>query len=286
MLARLLPESTRRTGYGIFGFGERQAMNDKILDFQDVTVRFGAETIYDRLTFSVRRGEFLCILGPSGCGKSTSLRLMGDLLQAESGTVSIEGLPPAEGWSKLAYIFQSPRLAPWRTALGNVTLGMELRFDKPDKAAMEAKARELLNLVGLQRDMDKYPAMLSGGEQQRVAIARALSVDPDIILMDEPFSALDLNTRHRMRAEIERIWQETGKTVIFVTHDIEEALVLGDRVLLLSNKPTRTMEVLDVTENRPRVISDSTTLTAQKDHLVGLFRTLERQGPATESNAA
>ncbi|MCC2096654.1 MAG: ABC transporter ATP-binding protein [Hyphomicrobiales bacterium] len=250
-------------------------MDDNILEFSDVTVTFGSETIYDRLTFQVRRGEFLCILGPSGCGKSTSLRLMGDLLKADSGSVLVDGQPPAQGWKKLAYIFQSPRLAPWRTALGNVTLAMELRQDKPDPREMEATARRLLTLVGLSRDMDKYPAMLSGGERQRVSIARALSVDPDIILMDEPFSALDLNTRLRMRSEIERIWQETGKTTVFVTHDIEEALVLGDRILLLSNKPTHTLEIMDIDEPRPRDIAASSSLSARKEHLVSLFRQLE-----------
>ncbi len=251
-------------------------MAGDILEFTDVTVRFGEETIYDQLTFSVRKGEFLCILGPSGCGKSTSLRLMGDLLQADGGEVSIAGLRPSEGWDRLAYIFQSPRLVPWRNAIGNVMLGMELRFDKPDKSGMERTARQLLDLVGLSRDMDKYPAMLSGGERQRVAIARALSVDPDIILMDEPFSALDLNTRHRMRAEIERIWRETGKTIIFVTHDIEEALVLGDRILLLSNKPTRALETLEIAAPRPRKLDGSDELNHHKNKLVALFKTLEQ----------
>jgi NitT/TauT family transport system ATP-binding protein len=246
-----------------------------ILEFDDVVVRFGAETIYDRLSFSVKQGEFLCILGPSGCGKSTSLRLMGDLLKAQSGTVSIGGLPPEEGWDRLAYIFQSPRLVPWRTALGNVVLGQELRFSNRTRQDMAQTARRLLRLVGLANDMDKYPAMLSGGERQRVAIARALSVDPDIILMDEPFSALDLNTRRRMRVEIVRIWRETAKTVIFVTHDVEEALVLADRILLLSNKPTRVIETINLKQKRPRLIDKSKSLSAQKQHLIALFRTLE-----------
>ena len=136
---------------------------------------------------------------------------MGDLLKALSGEVSIAGLPPDKGWDRLAYVFQSPRLVPWRTALGNVMLGQELRFKNRPRLDMDATARRLLKLVGLDNDKDKYPAMLSGGERQRVAIARALSVDPDIILMDEPFSALDLNTRRRMRAEIVRIWRETKK---------------------------------------------------------------------------
>ena len=247
-----------------------------ILSFEDVLVRFGAEKIYDGLSFDVKKGEFLCILGPSGCGKSTSLRLMGNLLEAQGGEVSIAGLPPERGWDKLAYIFQSPRLVPWRTALDNVLLGMELRFEKRS-TAMKERGISLLNMVGLQNDMDKYPAMLSGGERQRVSIARALSVDPDIILMDEPFSALDLNTRRRMRSEIIRIWRETGKTVIFVTHDIDEALVLADRILLLSNKPTRALETITLDQPRPRVIEKTENLSRQKEHLISLFRTLEEQ---------
>jgi NitT/TauT family transport system ATP-binding protein len=249
-----------------------------ILEFRDVTIRFGGETIYKDLSFAVRPGEFLCILGPSGCGKSTSLRVMGDLLAVDEGTVTVEGEPAHRGWAKLAYVFQQPRLAPWRTALGNVMLGMELRFDHTSKAARTEKARELLDMVGLGKDVEKYPSMLSGGERQRVSIARALSVDPHIILMDEPFSALDLNTRRRLRAEIISIWKNTGKTVIFVTHDIEEALVLADRVLLLSDKPTRVLETLEIETPRPRDVESTAELRKHKDHLIALFRTLEKKG--------
>lgn len=259
-------------------------MTADVLKFENVSLRFKDETIYEDLTFSVQAGEFLCILGPSGCGKSTSLRLMGDLIAADGGRVTVTGLSPAEGWSKLAYVFQSPRLAPWRTALGNVMLGMELRFKGKPKAERRATAERLLTLVGLGQDMGKYPAMLSGGERQRVAIARALSVEPEIILMDEPFSALDLNTRRRMREEIVRIWRETGKTVIFVTHDVDEALTLANRVLLLSNKPTSVLETISVDAPRPRDIEGSAALSAQKAHLIDLFRTLEADGDTEEFN--
>ncbi len=246
-----------------------------VVRFDEVTVRFGNETIYDRLSFDVEDGEFLCILGPSGCGKSTSLRLMGDLLAIQGGRVEIEGRTPDAAWDRLAYVFQSPRLVPWRTALGNVILGMDLRFDGMAKAEKAARAEQLLDLVGLAADAGKYPAMLSGGERQRVAIARALSVEPDIILMDEPFSALDLNTRRRMRQEIIRIWRETGKTIVFVTHDIDEALVLADRILLLSNKPTSVLDILAIDQPRPRDIGSTPSLREQRDRLVTLFRRLE-----------
>lgn len=252
-------------------------MSTDVLSFRDVVVRFSNETIYDGLTFSVNPGEFLCILGPSGCGKSTSLRLMGNLLSADSGEVSIQGLPPERGWDKLAYVFQSPRLVPWRTALDNVMLGMELRFERMKKSEMRERAVELLAMVGLSADQHKFPSMLSGGERQRVSIARALSVNPEIILMDEPFSALDLNTRHRMRAEIVRIWEQTGKTIVFVTHDIDEALVLADRILLLSNKPTKALRTIELDVPRPRQLSQSDFLASQRDELVALFQTLEQE---------
>lgn len=152
---------------------------------------------------------------------------------------------------------------------------MELRFDGVTKSKMRKHAEELLTMVGLENDMEKFPSMLSGGERQRVAIARALSVDPKIILMDEPFSALDLNTRRKMREEIVSIWEQTGKTIVFVTHDIDEALTLADRIILMSNKPTNVMEVIELDELRPRIIDDSGVLKAHKKKLVNLFRSLE-----------
>ena len=257
-------------------------LTESVITFRGVGVGFSTETIYDDLSFDVREGEFFCILGPSGCGKSTSLRIIGDLLRASGGEVRVDRRAPDQAWQEIAYIFQSPRLVPWRDALGNVVLGMELRFDRMPRAEMEQRARELLDLVGLASDMGKFPSMLSGGERQRVAIARALSVDPKIVLMDEPFSALDLNTRRRLREEIVSIWRKTEKTIVFVTHDIDEALVLADRVLLLSNKPTRILDTIEIAEDRPRTIEGSADLRAHKAHLHALFRTLE-PGAAEES---
>jgi NitT/TauT family transport system ATP-binding protein len=224
-----------------------------IIALRDLSLSFGQEIIYENLSFSVRDGEFLCILGPSGCGKSTLLRIVGDLLKVDLGEVTVDGRAPSEAWNEMAYVFQSPRLLPWRNAQDNVVLGQQLRFGRRfSKAEMREKARSLLDLVGLARDMHKMPSMLSGGERQRVSIARALAVDPRIVLMDEPFSALDLNTRRRMRSEIIEIWRKTRKTIVFVTHEIDEAAELADRIVVLSGKPTIVREIIEIATPRPR----------------------------------
>jgi NitT/TauT family transport system ATP-binding protein len=258
--------------------------SDRIITFENVGAAFGEERIYDRLSFDVRRGEFVCILGPSGCGKSTSLRMIGGLLDVTIGRVTVDGRAPNDAWSEIAFVFQSPRLVPWRTALDNVLLGSELRFGAGDRERRSARATELLSLVGLAGDARKYPSMLSGGERQRVAIARALAVDPKIVLMDEPFSALDLNMRSRMRVEMERIWLETGKTVVFVTHDIDEALQLADRTVVLSNKPTRVLDIIELQTPRPRALGDR-DLDPHRQKLVKLFRSLEQPAVHRETVA-
>lgn len=247
---------------------------DSIITFENVSVAFGGEQIYDQLNFDIRRGEFVCILGPSGCGKSTSLRLIGGLLNVNTGRVLVDGRAPADAWPDIAFVFQSPRLVPWRTALDNVVLGTQLRFGAGESKQRKDRARQLLGMVGLAADARKYPSMLSGGERQRVAIARALSVDPKIVLMDEPFSALDPNMRARMRAEIERIWLETGKTVVFVTHDIDEALQLADRIIVLSDKPTRVLEIIELRSPRPRSLGNQ-DLNTHRQKLVRLFQSPE-----------
>lgn len=221
------------------------ATDTPLIRLQDVTLRLGSENLYEGLNLSVHEGEFLCIVGPSGCGKSTMLRLISALIDPTGGTISVDGRPPRAARADFAFVFQTPRLVPWRSAAENVCLAATLRHGTRKGQAMERALQELAR-VGLARDGQKMPAMMSGGERQRVAIARALMVDPRILLMDEPFSALDPRTRTLLRAEIVRLWQETGKTVIFVTHDIDEALTLADRIAVLSAKPTRLLETLEV----------------------------------------
>ncbi len=244
---------------------------NNIIEIQDVSVSFSGQTIYDNLSIDVRDGEFLCIVGQSGCGKSTLLRVIGDLLKVDAGAVLVDNRSAEEAWDEIAYVFQSPRLLPWRSAEQNVVLSQILRFGgKRSKQEMLEKARALLNLVGLQNDRDKMPAMLSGGERQRVSIARALAVDPRIILMDEPFSALDVLTRHRMRRGILEIWEKTRKTIVFVTHEVEEAVELADRIVVLSRGPTRVREIITITEPRPRNL-ESASLKAVQTELRNLI---------------
>jgi NitT/TauT family transport system ATP-binding protein len=247
------------------------AADAPLLQVRDLKLVLGGVDIYDSISFDIKRGEFFCILGPSGCGKSTLLRLIGDLIKPSLGTITIDGEPPVAAIAKIAYVFQSPRLVPWRTAMGNVTLGHELRFGGKIDAAVRARAASLLDMVGLAQDTHKYPLMLSGGERQRVAIARALAVDPEIILMDEPLAALDIKTRQRLRGKILDVWQLTRKTVVFVTHDIDDVLTFADRVLVLSGKPSRIVDSFIIAEPRPRRLDSSPPLASIRARLERSF---------------
>lgn len=208
------------------------------IEVRDLIVRFGAYLVLDGLNFDVLDGELLCVLGPSGCGKTTLLRVLGGLVAPTRGAVRVRGEAPETAWSRIAYVFQSPRLVPWRTARDNVRLAQELRGGRAD-----GRADRYLALVGLADLADRYPAVLSGGERQRVALARALAVEPEVILMDEPFSALDLATRARLREELREIWRSERRTIVFVTHDVAEAEALATRILVLSERPARIAEV-------------------------------------------
>jgi NitT/TauT family transport system ATP-binding protein len=251
----------------------------------DASAAFGRESVFEGLRFDVHRGEFLCILGPSGCGKSTALRMIGGLLPASAGRVTVGGEDAALAWRRIAFVFQAPRLVGWRNARDNVALAMELRDPSIPKATRLERSDALLQRVGLARDAHKFPAMLSGGERQRVAIARALSVDPEIVLMDEPFSALDVNTRRRLRLELVELWRATGKTIIFVTHDIEEALTLADRILVFSAKPTNIMNEITIVEGRPRDLEASAVLAAHRALLISAFDSIDAFAPTMKETA-
>ena len=207
--------------------------------------------IFNNVNLSVKEGEFVSIVGPSGCGKTTLLRVVNGLMPPSSGQIFLDGKEQtgADNDLVMGFVFQGAALLPWRTSLKNVLLGLEGRTSS--KEAEEA-ARHYLNLVGLSGFENHYPHQLSGGMQQRINLARALAVNPRILLMDEPFAALDAQTRIFMQLELLRIWSQTKKTVIFITHMISEAILLSDRVIVFSHRPGRVRSEFPVPLARPR----------------------------------
>jgi NitT/TauT family transport system ATP-binding protein len=195
------------------------------------------------VSLKVHPREFVALLGPSGCGKSTLLYLIGGFLPTETGKILVDGRPVTGPGPDRGIVFQHFALFPWKTVRGNITYGLE-RQGLP-RAEREKRAQVLIDLVGLTGFEDSYPSQLSGGMKQRTALARTLAFDPSILLMDEPFGALDAQTRHLMQAELLGIWQRTPKTVIFVTHDVQEAVYLADRVAVMSARPGRIKAIVD-----------------------------------------
>jgi NitT/TauT family transport system ATP-binding protein len=196
------------------------------------------------VSFEVREGEIVSLVGESGCGKTTLLRIIQGLVRLDSGSVMVDGAPIVAAGRDRGFVFQQASLLPWRSARRNVEFGLELQgIARPQRAQ---RAAELLDLVGLAQAANQYPHQLSGGMQQRVGLARALAIDPAILLMDEPFSALDAQTREVLQAELLRIHEKTAKTTLFVTHDLDEALYLSDRVIVLAAKPGRIKCIIDV----------------------------------------
>ncbi len=206
------------------------------------------------VSFGVGEGEFVCIVGPSGCGKTTLFRIIAGLEEPSGGTIWLNGEPVEGPGTDRGMVFQEYGLFPWRTVLENVGFGLEQR-DMP-RAERRERASEMIELVGLEGVDDAYPNELSGGMKQRVGIARALAVDPEILLMDEPFGSVDAQTRDMLHGELLRIWQETGKTVLFVTHDVDEAVTLADRVVVLTGSPGHVHDLVDVDLGRPRSRTD------------------------------
>lgn len=209
----------------------------------------------DHINLDVKKGEFISLVGPSGCGKTTLLRIIADLLEPTGGMVRVSGLTPKEVrlQQKYGIVFQSPVLFDWRTVKKNVELPLEIMYQ--DKKERSQRADKMLEMVGLCDFADHYPQQLSGGMQQRVGIARAFAIRPEILLMDEPFSALDEFTKEKLHEDLLRIWSKTNKTVVFVTHNIAESVFLSDRVCVLSPHPGRLSAVVDIDLPRPRTLA-------------------------------
>jgi NitT/TauT family transport system ATP-binding protein len=208
--------------------------------------------ILDVERFAAREGEFITVIGPSGCGKSTFLHIMGGFIDADAGAIRVYGNAVAGPGPDRGMMFQEFALFPWKTVAGNVAWGLEAQG--APRAHIDEVVAKYLELTGLADFRNHYPAELSGGMKQRVALARVLAFDPKVLLMDEPFGALDAQTRETMQEEVTRLWERTGKTIVFVTHDIEEAVYLGDRVVVLTARPGRIREEVKIELPRPRTL--------------------------------
>lgn len=256
----------------VFSFMERvNAMNERNMRGEDVEIMLDNigmtyktddnrdVTALTSVSLDIRKGEFISLLGPSGCGKTTLLRIIADLLAPTRGVITVGGETPRAARLKGRYgiVFQSAVLYDWRTVKKNVMLPLEVMHIP--KAERGERAEKMLELVGLQDFANHYPCQLSGGMQQRVGIARALAVQPEILLMDEPFSALDEFTREKLHVDLLKIWRKTNKTVVFVTHNIQESVFLSDRVCVLSPHPGRLSAVVDIDLPRPRTMEMKNT---------------------------
>jgi len=229
----------------------------------------------ENVNFDIRDKEFICLVGPSGCGKTTLLRIIAGLERATSGEVRIDGKEITGPDPSRGMVFQEYSLFPWKTVVGNVAFGLEMRGVPKDRRL--SIADEYIRLVGLEQFRDSYPYELSGGMRQRVAIARALANDPDVLLMDEPFGALDAQTRNRMQKELLALWEKTRKTIVFVTHSVDEAVYLSDRILVLTPRPGTVHEAVDVPWPRPRDRT-STEFATIRRHVLRLIEDGEEPG--------
>ena len=235
------------------------------------------------VSYEVRRGEFISVIGPSGCGKSTLVRILAGLEEATQGAVLIDGAPIAGPGADRGMVFQGYTLFPWLTVEKNVRFGLKMKGMRRSDA--EAQAQHWLKVVGLSRFANHYPKQLSGGMKQRVAIARALANQPRILLMDEPFGALDAQTRAKMQAHLRKIWREVDITILFITHDLDEAVYLSDRVVAMGAHPGHIQEIVEVPVPRPRSADQflSGPFLATKKHLEALIHPPTDEEPDDET---
>lgn len=268
--------SVSKNGTEAVGTGE-EADNRPEIEFSGLRKTFGegetAFTVFSDLSFSIKQGSFTSIMGPSGCGKSTLLNVIAGLLEPEEGTIHRNGVTIEPGNFFYAYVFQEPRLLDWRTVGQNIAFA--LRGQGIPEEEHDGRIEKYLGMVGLADEVDSYPQQLSGGMRQRVGIARALAIDPDILLMDEPFSSLDEFTAKELRQDLLEIWKETGKTIVFVTHNASEAVFLSDSVLVLDGNG-ELFEHVSIDASRPRGVGDQALVETESDLMNRFFTHLDQ----------
>lgn len=239
------------------------------IEVRDLTKRFGDLMVLDNINFNVAEGEFLAIVGPTGCGKTTFLNCLSKLTPTTDGNIFIDGEVADPRQHNISFVFQEPTCLPWRTVRENVAYGMEIKRFPKEK--VKERVDYMLDLVGLTSTHNLYPNQVSASMVQRITVARAFAVDPDLLLMDEPYGQLDVKLRFYLEDELVRIWQTLGNTIIFVTHNIEEAVYLAERVLVLSNKPTHIRAEVEVDLSRPRKLVDPKFVEIRR-HVTDLIR--------------
>ncbi len=233
------------------------------IEVRNLTKRFGDLLVLDEISFNVGEGEFLSIVGPTGCGKTTFLNTLSKLIPSTAGDIFIDGEIADPKKHHLSFVFQEPTCMPWRTVRENVAYGMEVK--NVPKAEMEKKLDQILGMVGLADCAGLYPNQVSASMLQRIAVARAFAVNPDLLLMDEPYGQLDVKLRYYLEDELVRLWEHLKSTVIFVTHNIEEAVYVSERILILSNKPAKIKAEVKVDLPRPRSLIDPRLVEIRKE---------------------
>lgn len=224
------------------------------IEVKNLTKYFGSLHVLDDISFNIKKGEFVCVVGPTGCGKTTFLNLLTRIYMPTQGDLLIDGESADPKKHSLAFVFQEPSALPWLTVEKNLRFGLELK--KLPKSVIDERCELIIKLLGLEKFRDLYPHQLSVSSEQRIIIGRAFAMNPDLLLMDEPYGQMDVKLRFFLEDEVIRLWQELGTTVVFITHNIEEAVYLAERILVLSNKPTTIKEEVVVDLPRPRDFSD------------------------------
>lgn len=220
---------------------------------EHLTKKFGDLLVLDDVSFDIKKGDFVCIVGPTGCGKTTFLNLLVKLLEPTSGSILIDGEPANPKKHDISFVFQEMSAYPWLTVEQNIRFGLEIK--KYSSELIAERTKEILDLLGLEKDKDKYPHQLSASTVQRIVIGRSFALHPDLLLMDEPYSMMDIKVRYYLEDEVIKLWKATGSTVIFITHNIEEAVYLAEKCMILTNKPAKIKEEIKIDLPRPRDIA-------------------------------
>lgn len=224
------------------------------VEVRSLTKKFGDLLVLDNISFNIKKGEFVCVVGPTGCGKTTFLNLLTRLIEPTAGELLIDGEPADPKKHNLAFVFQEPSAFPWLTVEENLAFGLKVK--RLPEAEIKQRVDNMLELLGLTKFRNSYPSQLSVSSEQRIIIGRAFVMNPDLLLMDEPYGQMDIKLRYYLEDEVIRLWKETGSTVVFITHNIEEAVYLAEKVLILTNKPATIKEELMVELPRPRDFTD------------------------------